>query len=348
MRHVARLTAEEMASPPDVTMWAIERAWRAAKIWLRRRAASDSSDSRAAFVDAMRAADATEGTAIPSERDTRRIPPGTYVSRYRILSRIGVGGMGEVYRAVDTRLGRLVAIKLLAASLTADARVRRRFLREARLASALDHPNVCAIYDVGQADDRLFIAMQYVEGSTVKRLVAHGPLDPDRALSIAAQTAAAVTAMHRQGIVHRDVKSSNVVVTPAGHAVVLDFGLAKQIDGSDSLLTRPGTVLGTPSYMSPEQACGEPVDPRSDVFSLGVVLYEMAAGRLPFERRSAVETLTSVVYDPHVPLAEVNPRVPAALSAIVDRALAKLPTDRYPSMEAMRDALRAVDPGRTG
>ena len=242
-------------------------------------------------------------------------------------------------------LGRTVALKLLPASLTADARLRARFLREARLASALDHPNICTIHDVGEADGQLFIAMQYVEGSTLKQLVASGPIELDRLLSIAAHVADAIAAAHRQGIVHRDVKSSNIVVTTRGKPVVLDFGLAKLMDGglraSASMLTRSGTVLGTPAYMSPEQARGESADHRSDVFSLGVVIYEMATGRLPFERRSEAQTLTAIVHDPHVPAVEVNPSLPAALSAVVDRALAKAPDDRYQSMDAMRDDLKS-------
>jgi serine/threonine-protein kinase len=289
------------------------------------------------------AGDFIEGPAVEAAAELLAGAPdgiaeGTCVSRYRVVARIATGGMGDVYRAEDTMLGRSVALKLLPASLSADARLRARFLREARLASALDHPNICTIHDVGRFEGQLFIAMQYVEGQTLKQLVASGPLEPDRILSIAAQAADGIAAAHRQGIVHRDVKSSNIVLTPRGQAVVLDFGLAKLLDesarASASALTRPGTVLGTPAYMSPEQARGEPADHRSDVFSLGVVIYEMATGRLPFERRSDAETLTAVVRQPHAPLAD------AALSAIVDRALAKSPADRYQSMEAMLQAIR--------
>jgi len=274
----------------------------------------------------------------------RGVPPGTVISRYRVVSRIAAGGMGDVYRAEDTVLGRTVALKLLPAWLTADARLRARFVREARLASALDHPNVCTIFDVGRSDDHLFIAMRYVEGATIKELVAQGPLGPVRLLSIAAQSADAIAAAHRRGIIHRDVKSSNIVVAETGQAVVLDFGLAKLMDAgaSASALTRSGTVLGTPAYMSPEQARGATADHRSDVFSLGVVIYEMATGRLPFERGSEAATLTALVRDPHVPAAEVNPALPAGLSEIIDRALAKDPAARYQSMEAMLDDLRRV------
>ena len=304
-----------------------------------------SADRRAGdFIEAPAVEAAAELLAGP----LTGIPEGAYVSRYRVLSRVGVGGMGEVYRAEDTLLGRTVALKLLPESLTADARLRARFLREARLASAMDHPNICTIHDVGRSDGRLFIAMQYVEGSTIKQLAGSEPFETERLLSVAAQAADAIGAAHRQGIVHRDVKSSNIIVTSRGQAIVLDFGLAKLIDesarASASVLTRPGTVLGTPAYMSPEQAQGEPADHRSDIFSLGVVIYEMATGRLPFKRRSEAATLTAVVREPHAPLAEVAPGLPGALSAIVDRALAKAPADRYQSMEAMRDDLRAVGP----
>ena len=302
-----------------------------------------SADRRAGdFIEAP-AVEAAAGLLADAPAEIRE---GSYVSRYRVLARIGAGGMGDVYRAEDTMLGRVVAVKLLPESLSADTRLRARFLREARLASALDHPNICAIHDVGRSDGRLFIAMRYVEGKTVKQLVASGPLEPERVVSIASQSAYAVAAAHGRGIVHRDVKSSNIMVTTAGQAVVLDFGLAKLLDesarASASALTRPGTVLGTPAYMSPEQARGEPADHRSDVFSLGVVIYEMATGRVPFEGDSHPDTLRAVVQDPHRPIAELNAEAPAGLSTVVDRALAKDPADRYQSIAEMLADLRRV------
>jgi eukaryotic-like serine/threonine-protein kinase len=273
----------------------------------------------------------------------RGLPEGTFVSHYRVVSLVGAGGMGDVYRAEDTQLGGTVAIKLLPETFTADPGLRGRFLREARLASSLDHPNVCRILDVGRSEGRLFIAMEYVEGSTVKQLVASGPLRLGALLSIATPSADAIAAAHGRGVVHRDVKSSNIVVSPDGRPVVLDFGLAKMLDGSarasGSVLTRPGTVFGTPAYMSPEQARGEPADHRSDVFSLGNVIYEMATGRLPFERRTEADTLTAIVLEAHEPLAEAAPSVPPALCAAVDRALAKDPARRYQSMGDLRDDL---------
>lgn len=299
-----------------------------------------SADRRASSFIETPAVEAAPGLVVESARE---LPDGILVAGYRLLSLIGVGGMGEVYRAESVRDGRVVALKLLPDALAGDAKLRARFLREARLASALDHPNVCAIHDVGRADGTLYIAMRYVEGETLKRLVAARPLPLDRTLSIAVQTADAIAAAHKQGIVHRDLKSSNVIVTETGHAVVLDFGLAKLLDdvarSTASALTRPGTVLGTPAYMSPEQARGEPADHRSDLFSLGVVIYEMATGRLPFERATEAETLTAVVDEPHAPLTSLDTSVPRDVAAIVDRALAKVPADRFPSMREMRDAL---------
>src|SRR5262249_29964912 len=235
------------------------------------------------------------------------IPPkpgkGALIEHFEIISRIGAGGMGEVYLARDTRLGRRVALKLLPPSLTADAQLRARFFREAQLASALDHPNVCTIHEVGQSASFLFIAMQYVEGDTLKQVIDSRPLKLDALLSISLQAADALAAAHDQGIMHRDIKSNNIIITPRGQAKVLDFGLAKLMAGGSrpgvskaaTELTRTGVVLGTPNYMSPEQARGERVDHRSDIFSLGVVLYEMATGEVPFQRKSQAETMNAVI-----------------------------------------------------
>ena len=276
---------------------------------------------------------------------------GERIAHYEILAQIGSGGMGEVYLAQDTRLGRKVALKLLPPSLTADAQLRARFFREAQLASALDHPNVCTIHEVGQSSSYLFIAMQYVEGVTLKQLIGSRPLKLDALLSISLQTADALAAAHDQGIIHRDIKSNNIIITPRGQVKVLDFGLAKLTDGSapgrqaskaESELTRTGAVMGTPSYMSPEQARGERVDHRSDIFSLGVVIYEMASGEVPFKRKSQAETMNAVINESHTPVAEFNEEIPAELSAAIDRALSKDPADRYQSMGEMLRDLRQV------
>src|SRR5262245_50395263 len=235
--------------------------------------------------------------------DPPKVGKGKRIGHYEILEQLGSGGMGDVYLARDTNLGRKVALKLLPPSLTADAQLRARFFREAKLASALDHPNVCTIHEVGQHSNLLFIAMQYVEGDTLKQIIGARPMKLDSLLSIGLQAADALAAAHAQGIIHRDIKSNNIVITPRGQVKVLDFGLAKLTHGAardgvtkaESELTRTCAVMGTPSYMSPEQARGDGVDRRSDIFSLGVVIYEMACGELPFKRKSHAETMSAVI-----------------------------------------------------
>src|SRR5215471_319948 len=285
------------------------------------------------------------------------IPPkpgkGALIEHFEIISRIGAGGMGEVYLARDTRLGRRVALKLLPPSFTADPQLRERFLREAQLASSLDHPNICTIHEMGESSGSLFIAMQYVEGVNLKQLVGSSPLKLDAVLSISLQAADALAAAHEQGIIHRDIKSNNIIVTPRGQVRVLDFGLAKLMDGGNgsedkaerelkSELTKTGAVMGTPSYMSPEQARGEKIDHRSDIFSMGIVIYEMASGDVPFKKKSQAETMNAVINEPHTPAAQLNPEIPAGLSAAIDRALSKEPADRYQSIEEMLRDLRQV------
>ena len=278
---------------------------------------------------------------------------GERIAHYEILEQIGSGGMGEVYLARDSRLGRKVALKLLPRSLTADPQLRARFFREAQLASALDHPNICTIHEVGQSSSFLFIAMQYVEGITLKQMIDSRPLKVDALLSISLQVADALAAAHDQGIIHRDIKSTNIIITPRGQAKVLDFGLAKLTDASDrdgvgtaeSELTRTGAVMGTPSYMSPEQARGERVDHRSDIFSLGAVIYEMASGDVPFKRKSQAETMNAVINESHTPVSELNERVPPGLSAAIERALSKDPANRYQSTGEILKDLRQVGRG---
>lgn len=278
---------------------------------------------------------------------------GERISHYEVLGQIGSGGMGEVYLARDTGLGRKVALKLLPPSFTADAQLRARFFREAQLASTLDHPNICTIHEVGQSSSGLFIAMQYVEGITLKQIINSRALKMDALLSISLQAADALAAAHDQGIIHRDIKSTNIIITPRGQVKVLDFGLAKLTDAggrdavgkAESELTRTGAVLGTPSYMSPEQARGLRVDHRSDIFSLGIVIYEMASGDVPFKGKSQAETMNAVINEPHTPVAEFNQEVPARLSAVIDRALSKEPANRYQSMGEMLVDLRQVGRG---
>ena len=265
---------------------------------------------------------------------------------YSIEKHIGSGGMGEVYLAQDVRLGRRVALKLLDSTLTADRQSRERFLREARLASALDHPNICTIHDVGEAEGRPFIAMQYIEGKTLRRLIDGRPLPLDSLLSITLQIADALSAAHERGIVHRDIKSGNIIVTPQGQVKVLDFGLARLIEWSseesDQNLTMTGQVMGTPASMSPEQARGERVDHRSDIFSFGCVLYEMATGQIPFKGRSSADVISALLTQPHTPAVALNKDIQLRLSSVIDRALAKEPEDRYQSVQEMKPHLRQV------
>jgi serine/threonine protein kinase len=282
------------------------------------------------------------------------------VSHYRLEEEIGQGGMGRVYKAYDEMLDRAVVLKLLAPDLVAEAASRKRFLREARLASALDHPNICTIFEIAEAGDHYFIAMQYLPGKTLKKVISGRPLNIDSLLSISLQVGDALSAAHASGIIHRDIKSSNIIITPRGQAKVLDFGLAKLLDekgreaysAAQDELTRLGNPLGTPSYMSPEQASCERVDHRSDIYSLGVVIYEMATGRLPFKGQSNVEMMHAVIHDRYKPVREVNEKAPRELESIIDKALAKNPGDRYQTMQLMLDDLHQVNaslrPGAQG
>jgi eukaryotic-like serine/threonine-protein kinase len=264
------------------------------------------------------------------------------LSHYRLDGLIGRGGMGVVYRAVDTKLGRAVAIKVLPPEATADPERHRRFLQEARAASALNHPHIVTIYEVDEHDGTTFIAMELVEGEPLDAVLSKGPLPVAQGLEYAAQIAAALEAAHAAGIVHRDIKPANVVITPDGRAKVLDFGLAKLIErpSSDATIssvgTLMGTIVGTAAYMSPEQAQGQRVDARSDIFSLGAVLYEMLAGQRPFKGSSDVGVMTAILRDHPPSVCTVRADVPAALEPIVGRALAKDPAARYQTAGAIR------------
>ena len=229
------------------------------------------------------------------------------VSHYRVEDEIGRGGMGVVYRAVDTGLGRRAAIKLLPPDATGDSERHRRFIQEARAASALNHPNIVTIYEVGEHEGTTFIAMELVDGLPLDTLLAKGPLPLATALDYATQTAAALEAAHAAGIVHRDIKPANIMITGDGRVKVLDFGLAKLIErpAAEATMsafdTMPGIVVGTAAYMSPEQAQGRPVDARSDVFSFGVVLYEMLTGQRPFAGGSSAALISAILRDRAAP-----------------------------------------------
>jgi Tol biopolymer transport system component len=265
---------------------------------------------------------------------------GSRLGPYEILAPLGAGGMGEVYKARDTRLGREVAIKVLPEFLASDRDRLSRFEGEARSASALNHPNIVTIYDIGRMDTVSYMSMELVQGRMLRELLAEGPLPLRRLLAIAGQIADGLARAHEAGIVHRDLKPENVMVTRDGHVKILDFGLAKLVpqQGSDvSELptaiepTRPGVVLGTVGYMSPEQASGKPLDFRSDQFSLGSIVYEMAAGKRAFSRGTAAETLAAVIRDEPEPLQSFAPQIPIALRWVIERCLAKDPHERYAS-----------------
>lgn len=283
---------------------------------------------------------------------------GTVLKHYLIETELGKGGMGVVYRARDTRLGRLVALKMITPGLVANPERRSRLLLEARSAAAVSHPAIAQVYDIDEVDGNLFIAMEYVDGRTVSRLIADGELDLMGAVEIALQVAEGLAKAHDAGILHRDIKSDNIMVTRDGHAKLLDFGLAKLVepeqDGPVSpvelsrTLTRgrvqtiPGAVMGTLSYMSPEQARGRELDRRSDIFSLGIVLYEMVTAELPFKGETPLDTMHAIAYEEARPVTLVRRNLTPELHRIVFRCLRKNPDDRYPDAHALADDLRRL------
>jgi serine/threonine-protein kinase len=270
---------------------------------------------------------------------------GDSISHYRILAEIGKGGMGVVYKAEDTRLHRTVALKFLTpdqqAALGEDVEQKQRFLREARIAARLSHPNICPIHEVDEVDGTLFFAMAYIEGQTLSQLIKSTiQLPESQILDLAIQIANGLEEARRQNVIHRDIKSSNIIVTPQGHVYILDFGLA--LAEGTSRLTVSGQVYGTPGYMSPEQARGQEIDHRSDVWALGVVLYEMLTGRRPFGSASHLQTLYAIVNEDPAPIEQLRPDLPAAYSQIVDKALAKNPELRWQTAGELAEALRQV------
>src|ERR1044072_991977 len=267
------------------------------------------------------------------------------ISHYRILKKLGAGGMGIVYLARDERLDRMTALKVLPAEVAANEELMRRFIQEAKASSAINHPNVAHIYEIGEENGVHFIAMEYIDGQTLEALINNRPLDIGTFLDISVQLADALDEAHSRGITHRDIKPSNIIITPRGQAKVLDFGLAK-MSGRDPLtndsfiatarITEPGVVMGTVQHMSPEQALGKEVDHRTDIFSLGVVMYEMATGQLPFSGTSPTDTIVQITQAQPEAVARVNYRVPDEIDRIIRKCLEK---ERDRRFQTARDLL---------
>jgi eukaryotic-like serine/threonine-protein kinase len=273
---------------------------------------------------------------------------GTTVSHYRVMGKLGVGGMGVVYEAVDARLGRSVALKFLPQELADDPDASRRLAREAQTLAGLNHPNICTVYEIEEYQESAFIVMERCEGVNLKTYIARATLTTPRIVEISSQIAAALEAAHTAGIVHRDIKPGNIIVSPTGHVKVLDFGLARRfmlLDTGEVILggsTIPGRPSGTANYMAPERILQLPLDPRSDLFSLGVVIYEMATGRLPFAGASPSETVTNILEQAPIPLRTLSPDRPAQMERIVDRLLAKAADSRYQHAGSLRRDLMSL------
>jgi hypothetical protein len=280
---------------------------------------------------------------------------GRVVSHYQFLEKLGAGGMGDIYKAHDARLNRFVAVKVLSSANAGEPERRRRFIQEAQAASGLNHPNIITIYDIVNEPEGDYMVMEYVSGKTLVDLIPKGGLRPPQALKYGVQMADALSVAHAAGIVHRDIKPGNVMVTDSGLVKVLDFGLAKLTDRgpasqmgdntqtiADAPLTVEGSIIGTVSYMSPEQAQGKKVDTRSDIFSFGVVFYEMLTGSRAFSGDSALSTLSAILRDEHKPMIEIAPDVPPQLELLISRCLRKNPDDRWQSMKDVLAALGAL------
>src|SRR5258707_8407664 len=287
-----------------------------------------------------------------------QLSPGASLSHYRIVSKLGAGGMGEVYLAQDTRLDRKIALKILPADLAANQDRMRRFTQEAKAAAALNHPNIATIHEIGESDGVNFIAMEFIDGATLREKIHQEQTDLRKLLRYLQQVSEGLAKAHAAGIVHRDLKPDNIMITRDGHVKILDFGLAKLIerrpmsDGDSSEVatalmpqqSSPGAIIRTVGYMSPEQAQGKTkeIDQRSDIFSFGCILFEAATGKKPFEGESVIKSLHMVVYEPAPPIADFNPSAPPELQRIVRRCLAKDPDERYQSIKEVAIELKEL------
>jgi len=262
----------------------------------------------------------------------------TIAGKYKLLAELGRGGMGVVYKAKDTRLNRTVALKFLPAELTQDEKVKKRFIQEAQAAAALEHPNICTVYEVDEADGQTFISMSYIEGQSLKDKLESGPLTIDEAKDIAIQVAEGLKEAHKKGIVHRDIKPANIMIKDERQAKITDFGLAKLSWGLN--LTKPSTIMGTVAYMSPEQAKGEEVDHRTDIWSLGAMLYEMLSGTQPFEKDREQALIYAILNDKPTPLSLLRSDIPTQIEQMIEKALAKKTSERYQSVDELFQDLK--------